>query len=121
MKTLSLVFAFGGLGCVLRYLISFKLNPIFKIPLGTLLCNAAGSIILCVLAFLGVKFFNLQESSLKTGLMVGLMGGLTTYSTYNLEVYNFIQKGQVSQAIGYFFVTASISLIGALIVYRVSL
>jgi CrcB protein len=121
VKTIGLIFGFGGLGCVLRYLVSSKINPIMQhIPLGTLFCNVLGSVLLCFLAYVGAKQFNLSGPTM-TALTVGLMGGLTTYSSFNLEVFALFQKGEIGMAMFYFLATAIVSMLGAFAVYKFSL
>nr|MBA3987239.1 CrcB family protein [Flavobacteriales bacterium] len=58
MKHILLVFIGGGLGSVLRYVISLQLNKtkISNLPLGTLLVNVVGSLLIGI--FLGLALKN---------------------------------------------------------------
>ncbi len=87
--------AFGGaLGSVLRYLLSLGLNGAF--PYGTLTVNVAGCFVIGLLAGYG------QTS--ETGrlfLMVGVLGGFTTFSAFSLDTLRLVEAGQVTLALAY--------------------
>ncbi len=72
-----LVAAGGALGAVLRFAL-IRLND--RWPLGTLVANVVGSLLLGVLV--GVT----DDPLLRAGLGTGLLGGLTTFSTFAGEV-----------------------------------
>jgi fluoride exporter len=99
MSELFSVFIGGGLGALLRYLLGTSLNDkvIFSwlsgIPLGTLFANWLGSFVLGLL--MGVIPLS---SPLKIGLTTGLMGGLTTFSTFSVEGAQLMSEGQIFRA-----------------------
>ena len=86
MLEVFFIFIGGGLGALLRYGLSCTLNPLVistsieGIPLGTLVANWSGSLILGVL----MGAFPVS-TPLKLALTTGLMGGLTTFSTFSAE------------------------------------
>ena len=86
------VFVGGGLGAVLRSFISARSSVgvgIFAgIPLGTLWVNWVGSFLLGML--IGMLP---EEGQLKAGLTTGLMGGLTTFSTFTYEGVSLFKGG----------------------------
>lgn len=86
MTKLVLIFLSAGLGGVLRYVITgwvqHPSGPTF--PLGTLVVNIAG----CLgIGFLGAAFTGplLIREEYRVALLVGLLGGFTTFSTFGKE------------------------------------
>ncbi|OTA18765.1 fluoride ion transporter CrcB [Xenorhabdus beddingii] len=93
------VFIGGGLGSVLRWLISLRLNtPSSPIAVGTLTANCIGALIIG----LGLAYFNKAtqlDPVWKLMLTTGFCGGLTTFSTFSAEVVYLLQAGKISWAL----------------------
>ncbi len=94
MKNLLLVVLGGGLGSGARYLmggfIARALGAGF--PYGTLAINASGSFLLGVVMCLSLEG-NLIGPELRLALATGVMGGFTTYSTFNYESLSLFEQG----------------------------
>ena len=90
MKILLFVFLGGGLGSVLRYLISLGLNQDF--PYGTWLVNLLGSFLIGI--FLGLNEKNIFSSTQLALLAIGFCGGFTTFSTFSAESLKMIENQQ---------------------------
>jgi CrcB protein len=79
----------GAAGTGARYLLSGWLlrvaGPGF--PWGTLAVNVLGSFLLGVLVQAGPR-----DETLRLALTTGLMGGFTTYSTFNYETLQYFQR-----------------------------
>jgi fluoride exporter len=69
-------------------------------PYGTLAVNVVGSLILACL-FQISRNTSWLTPTVQLALGAGVMGGLTTYSTFNLEVVRYVQEGQVRMAVIY--------------------
>ncbi len=90
---LLLVFFGGGLGSVLRYLISKYLNNFeTTIPYGTLFVNVIGSFIIGVVIALSLKS-NVISQNQSLFFAVGFCGGFTTFSTFAFENNSFLKNG----------------------------
>ncbi|MGI2014841.1 fluoride efflux transporter CrcB [Shewanella oncorhynchi] len=95
-----LLVAFGGsIGAVLRYLISIFMIQVFgsSFPFGTLLVNVIGSFFMGVIYALGQMSHISPE--LKALIGIGLLGALTTFSTFSNETLLLMQEGDWLKAI----------------------
>lgn len=84
----------GALGSGLRYLISLGLPLLLGkgFPYATLTVNLLGSFLMGILMALALHSHWLSPEWRLT-LTTGLMGGLTTYSTFNYETLELFQRG----------------------------
>lgn len=97
--TLVWVFLGGGLGATLRYLIGKGVTQCYTgyFPIATLLANVLSCFVLGLVVF---KFSNaILNQNTKLFLMVGLCGGLSTFSTFSLETLELLKTGHWPWAI----------------------
>ncbi len=103
LSTLFAVAFGGGLGALLRYFaanIGQSWTP-SEFPLGTILVNIVGcSLIGFVTALLIGPLFQHREF-LRLLLIVGVLGGFTTFSTFALDTFELLEDGRVQQAVMY--------------------
>ena len=96
------IFIGGGIGAVLRYLVGCIFSNYVKLnlPLATFVVNIVGCLIL---GFLYVFFMEKSQipAALKFALTVGFCGGLTTFSTFSLEIFEIFSNSQFVQGIIY--------------------
>ena len=83
----------GALGTGARYLLSGwaldAMGPGF--PYGTLAVNALGSFLICGIMHLSLTT-GLISPPLRLFLTTGIMGGFTTYSTFDYETLRYVQE-----------------------------
>jgi CrcB protein len=84
------VFVGGGTGSVLRW----ALTLVAPQPWATLAVNLLGSFLLAWLAHPGAGV----DGPAKAALAVGLMGGFTTYSTFNQQLLDALRDGRTADA-----------------------
>ena len=83
----------GFLGAVLRFLVSVPLNAISAFPIGTLSVNVAGAFLIGALGAVAERFGVLSPEA-RAFLFIGLLGALTTFSTFSVETFNLVNNGQ---------------------------
>ena len=124
-KNIFLIFLGGGIGAILRYFLNIVITPqlidktnlIF--PYGTFIANIIGSLLI------GFVFGIFQESiiqnkSLELFIIVGLLGGFTTFSTFSLETYKMIVSGEYITAFIYVLSSILIALLFTLLGIKIS-
>ena len=92
----------GAIGSAGRYLVALGALRWFgpAWPIGTFAVNVVGSMLLGAL----VQLFILWDGAhpgLRLKLTTGMMGGFTTYSTFNLELLDMLQAGRTTAAAVY--------------------
>ncbi|WP_413734754.1 fluoride efflux transporter CrcB [Sodalis sp. RH21] len=94
----SAVFIGGGLGSVLRWLISLKFNGNgLPFPAGTLAVNLIGAFIIGLCMALFIRTTQI-DPVWKVFITTGFCGGLTTFSTFSAEVVSLMIGGQLMWA-----------------------
>ncbi|HHW51515.1 MAG TPA: CrcB family protein [Pseudoclavibacter sp.] len=90
MGTFLAIILAGGLGSVLRFItdgwVSSRVH--LGLPVGTILINIVGSVLLGVVTGLAAQHVEFAE--LKTVIGTGLAGGFTTFSTASVEGANLL-------------------------------
>jgi len=95
---LFLSVGFGGfIGAILRFAISSYLGKVFgaSFAYGTLGVNIIGSFII---GFLFLYFEQVISPNLKAMLVTGMLGALTTFSTFSLETLLMLQQSMYFKA-----------------------
>ena len=115
MKQLILVFLGGGIGTVLRFIIS-KLIPHNDsgFPWSTFSANLIGCFIIGLISGYFFKTSSTNQSDILLFATVGICGGFTTFSTFAYENLNFLKSGDFI-----FFITYTLGsfILGILMVY----
>lgn len=110
LASILAIAAGAALGALLRWQLGLRLNALWPaLPLGTLAANLVGGY--CIGLALG---WLAQHPELppqwRLFLVTGLLGGLTTFSTFSAEVVEQLQSGRWSWALA----TAGLHLLGSL-------
>lgn len=98
-----LVGAGGFIGAICRYLAATAVNSTLKaawIPYGTLAVNVLGCFLIGLLEGIAQDRGILSPET-RLLVVVGILGGFTTFSTFGLESYNLLRANQPAAAIGY--------------------
>ncbi len=87
-----LIGAGGFLGSVLRYWTSVNSYRVFgeKFPYGTFVVNVVGCLLIGFIAEISENRF-LISPEIRTFLMIGFLGGYTTFSTFGYETFVLLQ------------------------------
>jgi len=92
---LLMIMAGGGAGALLRYAVAGWAQRLGNgsFPLGTLTVNVVGCL---VLGLLGALFAgpHLIREEYRVGILVGLLGAFTTFSTFGFETFTLANEGQ---------------------------
>ena len=113
-SVVAAVAAGGAAGSAARYLVTILIQRLFgtAFPWWTLTVNVAGSLIMGLL----VGAIALRWSIGQTGqafLMIGLLGGFTTFSAFSLDVATLMERNAAGHAAAYVIASVVLS-IGAL-------
>jgi CrcB protein len=95
------IFLGGGLGSMLRYAVAGWVQEAAGagFPWGTLTANATGCFAIGLLAAL-LDERALGGPDLRVFVLVGMLGGYTTFSTFGLETWRLLESAQWAAAAG---------------------
>lgn len=100
----------GALGCWMRWLLGIGLNPLFpNMLMGTLAANLTGG----YLVGLAIEYFMHHDGlppELRLFVIVGFLGGLTTFSSFSAEAVQLLADKELAWA----FVMVASHLLGSL-------
>jgi len=84
----------GGTGALARYVAASAIMTIFggRFPLGTLVINVSGCFLAGLLMTMLTERFNL-DPGWRLFLVVGFLGGYTTFSSFEWETYSAFREG----------------------------
>ena len=92
---LLLVMLGGAIGSALRfltYLAYARWTKISTFPIATLTVNVVGCFLIALIVEVGIST-SLIGANTRVFLTVGVMGGLTTYSSFNHDVVEALRRG----------------------------
>ncbi|HEX8494053.1 MAG TPA: fluoride efflux transporter CrcB [Pyrinomonadaceae bacterium] len=112
MMKIMLIGLAGLIGTLSRYWLASVVARRYgeTFPTGTLVVNVIG----CFLA--GLLFYLMQErfqanQTMQAVVMIGLLGGFTTFSAYGLQTFTLLRDGELVLAALYLFASNTIGLL----------
>ena len=111
MKQVLAIAVGGALGSVLRFWMSGWVAGMLGrgFPYGTLLVNVSGSLLMGFLYVVLIDKFN-ASTEWRALLLIGLLGGFTTFSSFSMETFNLIEAGEILKALGNVILSISVCL-----------
>ena len=103
----------GFIGAVFRFLLSgfvHRLVPLSEFPFGTLAVNVVGCLLIGLLNGLA-ETRQVIGPELRLFLMIGMLGGFTTFSAFGYETLELIRDAEVSRAMGNVFLQVFLGLV----------
>jgi CrcB protein len=110
-KTILIGFA-GFAGTLMRYWLSERTASRFgeAFPAGTLLVNLIGCFLAGLLFYLMVERY-LVSPTMRAVVLIGLLGGFTTFSSFGLQTFTLLRDGELGLAL----INVGVSNIGGLL------
>ena len=107
MDKYLVVLAGAGLGGLARYVAGTWIMAKYagRFPLGTFVINVSGSFLIGVLMTLFTERLN-PHPNWRLFLVVGILGGYTTFSSFEYEAYQSVRDG--ARWMGMLYVTGSV-------------
>lgn len=98
LKTIFIALA-GLIGTLLRYWLSGLVARRFgeTFPWGTMAVNLIGCFVTGAVFYLSEERFLINPAA-RTVIMIGLLGGFTTFSSYGLQTFTLLRDGEVGLA-----------------------
>ena len=96
------IFIGGGIGALTRYILIEQINKSFvnSFPYGTLTVNVIGAFLIGLAWSYFAAKINISDN-LKMFITIGFLGGFTTFSSFNVDIFELIQNGSILISILY--------------------
>ena len=84
----------GAIGSLLRFWMSDWVHSFAGrgFPYGTLAVNVLGCLVMGVLFVLLTERFS-DNAVLRAGILIGVLGGFTTFSSFSIETFSLMEQG----------------------------
>ena len=118
VKIIAYIALGGAFGALLRYGVGLAIKPenTLAFPIHTFLINVVGCVGIGIVASIlqNTPFNELMQYF----VIVGLLGGFTTFSSFSLESFYLLKNGKTLIAASYMLLSNSIGITGAFIGYH---
>ena len=100
----------GFIGSIIRYVLFININKIYLIsfPFGTLFINILGCL---AIGYFSAIFTDTKDSMFQDFMIIGILGGFTTFSAFGMETYGLIKNNFLGAASLYVFASVICSII----------
>lgn len=114
VKTYLAIAVGGTLGCWARYAQTNLVQSVSgrEFPYATLSINVMGSFLMGFLFFASLERITMSPA-LRTGLLTGVLGGYTTFSTFSMEALLLAEQGEAWRAGLYVALSVVLGFVGA--------
>ena len=108
-----LVFLGAGLGDMCRYWVTHATHSVLGRPFsyGTLVVNVTGCFLMGFLFILISNNFGPVEAHVRAFLLMGVLGGYTTFSSFSIEAWSLFDAGSGPMACFYIILSMALCLI----------
>ena len=105
----------GTLGCWARFAQTQLVQAVYgrDFPYATMSINVIGSFVMGFLFVETLERLTLPPA-LRTGVLTGVLGGYTTFSTFEMETVFLAEGGELVKAALYVFLSVGLGFLGAL-------
>jgi CrcB protein len=112
MKTAAAIAFFCAGGGLTRYYLSGWVYSLLgrSFPYGTFVVNITGAYFIGLIMELALRSTAIPDT-LRLGLTVGFLGGLTTFSTFSYETFTLLEDGQFAVAFANVFASVAVCLL----------
>ena len=119
MRDLILVGIGGFIGAILRYALSSVIqSDSSAIPMGTLLVNFLGTLLLGIVVY-SAELVSFITPEIRIFLTIGVLGAFTTMSTFGHEAFTLFEEGKTIPLVVYVVATVLLVFLG-IFVARIS-
>jgi CrcB protein len=114
MQTYLAIAIGGTLGCWARYAMTILVQAIYgrDFPYATLSINLLGSFLMGFLFFETLERLTVPPP-LRAGILTGVLGGYTTFSTFEMETLLLVEQGEPLKAALYVTLSVGVGFLGA--------
>lgn len=113
MNNFLLIFLGSGVGGMLRYGVSNVIHMVLSrdFPYGTMIVNITGCFLMGILFIVTTERLGTEGASLRSLLLIGLLGGYTTYSSFSIETILLLLNGRLLSGLMNVLLTTTLCLI----------
>lgn len=118
MNPFLMVAAGGALGAVARYATGLAVTRMFGAgswPWGTLAVNVVGGLLIGLATGWIAYRDAAQSEAIRLFVVVGVLGGFTTFSAFSLEVVSLLERREMATATLYVLASVFLSVVAAFV------